>query len=285
MEFVAIDVETANADMSTICKIGAVVFKDGEIVKKWETLINPEDYFDGMNVYIHGITEKDVKNSPKFYDVYNELKSIIDGKIVTHHTSFDKSSINRAISKYKLEPIAVTWINTALVVKRTWKEFSYKGYGLKNMSKFLKVNFKHHDPVEDARISGLILIEAMNKLSLNIDGILELINKSITNALISNDGGELTEPNKDGMFFGETVVFTGQLSMTRDEASYMALKLGCIVGNSVTKKTTLLVAGDQDITKLNGHEKSSKHRKAEELILAGHDMKILMESDFLSMIK
>ncbi|GAH70392.1 unnamed protein product, partial [marine sediment metagenome] len=34
-----------------------------------------------------------------------------------------------------------------------------------------------------------------------------------------------------------------------------------------------------------GHEKSSKHRKAEELILKGHDIRILSESDFKQLVK
>jgi DNA polymerase-3 subunit epsilon len=60
----------------------------------------------------------------------------------------------------------------------------------------------------------------------------------------------------------------------------MAAQLGCAVGTGVTKKTTLLVVGDQDLAKLAGHEKSSKHRKAEELIAAGAKIRILRESDF-----
>jgi DNA polymerase-3 subunit epsilon len=35
---------------------------------------------------------------------------------------------------------------------------------------------------------------------------------------------------------------------------------------SVTRTTTLLIVGDQDIRQLAGHEKSNKHRKAEWLI-------------------
>ena len=42
----------------------------------------------------------------------------------------------------------------------------------------------------------------------------------------------------------------------------------------------MLVVGDQDIKKLAGHEKSSKHRKAEALILAGQSIRILRETDF-----
>lgn len=51
------------------------------------------------------------------------------------------------------------------------------------------------------------------------------------------------------------------------------------------KTTTLLVVGDQDIQKLAGHEKSSKHRKAEQLIAEGQHIRILGESDFLRLVK
>lgn len=39
MEFVAIDVETANADMASICQIGLAKYKDGVLEKEWSSLI------------------------------------------------------------------------------------------------------------------------------------------------------------------------------------------------------------------------------------------------------
>ena len=63
--FVAVDVETANADLSTICQIGLVLFEDGKQAWKWESLVDPEDFFDGWNVMIHGITEEDVAGKPQ----------------------------------------------------------------------------------------------------------------------------------------------------------------------------------------------------------------------------
>jgi DNA polymerase-3 subunit epsilon len=52
----------------------------------------------------------------------------------------------------------------------------------------------------------------------------------------------------------------------------------------VNKKTTLLVVGDQDISRLAGHDKSSKHRKAGDLIGEGQNIRILGESDFLRLL-
>ena len=53
---------------------------------------------------------------------------------------------------------------------------------------------------------------------------------------------------------------------------------------SVTKHTTMLVVGDQDLRRLAGHEKSSKHMKAEELIAKGQPIRILGESDFMRIV-
>jgi DNA polymerase-3 subunit epsilon len=80
--------------------------------------------------------------------------------------------------------------------------------------------------------------------------------------------------------FGEIVVFTGALSMPRSEAADRAAAAGCRVDAGVTKETTLLVVGDQDLRRLHGYSKSSKHRKAEQLIAKGQSLRILGESDF-----
>ena len=57
--------------------------------------------------------------------------------------------------------------------------------------------------------------------------------------------------------------------------------MGCQVEARVTQDTTLLVVGDQDVRRLAGHNKSNKHRKAEELILEGSEHPVCCEnSDF-----
>jgi DNA polymerase-3 subunit epsilon len=48
----------------------------------------------------------------------------------------------------------------------------------------------------------------------------------------------------------------------------------------VNNKITILVVGDQDVKKLAGQEKSSKHRKTEKLMAEGCQIRILRESDF-----
>ena len=80
------------------------------------------------------------------------------------------------------------------------------------------------------------------------------------------------------------MVFTGALGMSRNEAAELAARVGMSVKPGVTKETTHLVVGDQDLTVLAGHTKSSKHRKAEDMQSAGHPIRIIGESAFKSLV-
>ncbi len=90
--------------------------------------------------------------------------------------------------------------------------------------------------------------------------------------------------NPEGGLFGEILVFTGSLSISREEAAEAPAEAGCRVDDGVTKHTTMLVVGDQDLRRLAGHEKSSKHLKAERLITEGQHIRILGESDFMHIV-
>jgi DNA polymerase-3 subunit epsilon len=83
---------------------------------------------------------------------------------------------------------------------------------------------------------------------------------------------------------GDVVVFTGRLSMSRDAAAEVVAKCGCDVADSVNKRTTILVVGDQDLRKTKGQERSAKHRRAEQLVADGYSIRIVGESDFLRIV-
>lgn len=282
MNFVALDVETSNPDLASICQIGIVTFSNGIIIDKWESLVNPEDYFDGMNVYVHGITEEKVADAPKFHQIYSDLKRLTENKVTVIHTSFDKIAISRAIEKYNLSSIDCTWLDSARVVRRAWEEFQSSGYGLSNVAKEFNINFEHHNAVEDARAAGEILLRAIDHTGKNLD---EWVVRAYQPISSSTKSSIARAGNPDGVLAGEVIVFTGALSMPRSQAAELAANVGCDVGDGVNKRTTLLVVGDQDISKLAGHDRSSKHRKAEELIGKGQNIRILGESDFLRLLK
>lgn len=282
MDFVAIDVETANPDLASICQVGLVSVQSGKIVEKWSTLVNPEDFFDAINIEIHGIDEDKVKDAPTFLNVYPGFLARTANVVVVSHTGFDRVAVASAAEKYGLPISARTWLDSARVARRAWPEkYALRGYGLANISSDLGINFNHHDAGEDARAAAEIMLRACGAVSLDIDGWIRRVQNPIypeSSAPIRRDG------NPEGPLYGEVLVFTGALDLPRRAAADLAATAGCTVESGITKKTTLLVVGDQDIQKLAGHDKSAKHRKAEGLIEKGYVIRILRETDFKKII-
>lgn len=284
MEFVALDVETANADMSSICQIGIACYKEGLISDQWKSYIDPEDYFNPINISIHGIDESTVKGSPKVSDIADQIYRYLDDQVCICHTHFDRVSIRQAFDKYEIRYPNCTWLDSARVARRTWEDLAWKGYGLYNVCKSLGYEFAHHDALEDAKAAGHILITAIDQTGLDIDGWLKRVEQPIDPTRLSTGGAIERDGNSEGPLYGEILVFTGALGVPKRKAADMASQIGCQVASNVTKKTTILVVGDQDIKRLAGHEKSSKHRKAENLISNGQSIRIIRESDFKELV-
>jgi DNA polymerase-3 subunit epsilon len=142
----------------------------------------------------------------------------------------------------------------------------------------LGIEFQHHDALHDARTAGLILLRAIEETGFDpAQWIVRCNQSSGSGAAIRRTG------DGDGPLVGESIVFTGALQMPRRDAADVAHEAGAAVEQGVTKHTTMLVVGDQDIEKLAGYEKSSKHRKAEQLIAKGQAIRIVGEADFASL--
>lgn len=283
MNFVAVDVETANSDMASICQIGLAIYENGTLASEWNSLVDPEDYFDGINVSIHGIDVAADSGAPKLPEIAELVCKHMSGRVVVCHTHFDRVAIRQAFLKHSLSVPDCTWLDTALVARRTWEEFSWSGYGLKNVCDKLGYKFAHHDALGDAKASAHVLLAAICKTGIDLNGWLKRVGLPIS---LSNSSGKgaFRDGNPEGPLYGEVLVFTGALGILRREAAELAAKIGCTVADGVNKKTTLLVVGDQDVRQLEGMEKSSKHRKAEELILKGQAIRIIMESDFKELV-
>ncbi len=281
MEFVAIDVETANADLASICQIGMARFSNGVLTDQWKTYVDPQDHFSAINVSIHGINEALVAGAPTFAEIDSVVSPWLRDRIVVTHTAFDRVSVFQARAKCKLSDLPCSWLDSACVARRAWTQFARSGYGLKNVCDTIGYKFQHHDALEDAKAAAQIVLAAIAQSGLDLDAWLIRVREPIEPILrerISRDG------NPDGKLYGEVLVFTGELAMPRREAADLAAHLGCRVESGVTKRTTLLVVGDQDVRKLAGHNKSSKQRKAEELVEAGQPIRIVRETDFRELV-
>lgn len=131
--------------------------------------MDPEEYFSGFNVGIHGIDVEAVRNAPRFPDLSGELKSLLSGKLVVTHTGFDKLALFRVEEKYGIQPTECEWLDTAQVCRHAWKQFRKAGYGLQNVADWCGIEFLHHNAEEDARAAGLVLLCAIADTGLNLD--------------------------------------------------------------------------------------------------------------------
>lgn len=91
--YVVVDVETTGGRPHAgdrITEIAAVVVRDGVIVDRFETLVNPERPIPPFITQLTNISWAMVKDAPRFADVCERLLQLMDGHVfVAHNAAFD----------------------------------------------------------------------------------------------------------------------------------------------------------------------------------------------------
>jgi len=68
-------------------------------VDEWYSLIDPKDYFDGINMSIHRITEADVRGAPTFKAAMAEIERRLSDQIVVIRARAGRSPDQVLISR------------------------------------------------------------------------------------------------------------------------------------------------------------------------------------------
>lgn len=155
-----IDFETASSSSNSACQLGVVLLDNWKTTGEYEWLIRPQRmYFSPQCVRVHGITPRDVLNSPQWDKVWDELQPLIDGRtIIAHNVGFDAAVLLGTCRAYDIALPKTDLQCTRLIAKRTWPGQS--GYGLAAISERLGIQFKHHNALEDSRACAKIAIAA-----------------------------------------------------------------------------------------------------------------------------
>lgn len=159
MDYCVLDVETANTDCGSICQIGIVCVSGDAVVEEHVTLVDPRCVFSHWNVRVHGITAEDVAGAPTFAALHAELRERLTGRLVVQQGGFDKTALERACLACQRAPINARWINNVSVAKRAWP--GLPGYGLAKLAARFDLSFRHHDALEDARVTQAIFARAV----------------------------------------------------------------------------------------------------------------------------
>lgn len=95
-DFVAIDFETANGRRSSVCSVGIVIVRGGEIVDKFYSLIQPyPNYYTYWTTEVHGLTRRDTDGQPTFPEVWAQVADKIKGlPLATRDMTFERTIID-----------------------------------------------------------------------------------------------------------------------------------------------------------------------------------------------
>ena len=104
-DFAAIDFETANYERTSVCSVGVVVVRNGEITDTFYSLIQPEpNYYNYACSQVHGLTRDDTEEAPVFPKVWRQIEPLIEGlPLVAHNKAFDEACLKAVFRCYQMD--------------------------------------------------------------------------------------------------------------------------------------------------------------------------------------
>ena len=125
-DFAAIDFETANNERSSVCSVGVVIVRGGEIVDSFYSLIQPEpNYYTYWCSRVHGLTREDTESAPVFSEVWREVEPLIEGlPLVAHNSPFDEGCLKAAFRVYQMDYPDYIFYDTCRAARRAFPYLS-----------------------------------------------------------------------------------------------------------------------------------------------------------------
>ena len=164
VNFVAVDVETANDQLGSICQIGAAVVRGGKVTDTYSWLCRPPaglEHFDEANIGVHGIRPSDIATEPTFLERFNELKAVVgDAPLVAHNAAFDMGAFKDAAKEAGAQlpdwqfGCTLMWARRAAPGLQNYKLPTVAAAAGQTVE-------KHHDAREDAIASAEIALWLM----------------------------------------------------------------------------------------------------------------------------
>ena len=301
LSFVAFDVETANRSRGSVCEIGWTVVEDGQVVSAESTLVQPpgeSTHFEGINIGIHGIRPDDVKDAPTFDEVVARFVDVVgDRLVVAHNAAFDIGAIRDGCRDAGIEHPTLDYVCSMVASRR---ELALVSYRLPIVAAAMGVPLaEHHRAMDDATASAGVMLELCRRRGAATvedlaDDLMIRVGRLITGHLsgkssiakpLSGWNGPPPDPNAtadaEHPLYGQVMVFTGALSMTRAEAWEWAASVGAKPEENVTKRTNILVVGGGFAGESMDDFQTGKAKKVVALQLNGQAIEVFTERDFI----
>lgn len=157
-EFCVFDIETTGLSPQSckITEIGAVIFKDGEILDRFNTFSDPKVHIPENITNLTGITDEMVSGAPDNADAVREFLKFAKNRIlVAHNASFDTSFIRKVSQDNEIE-FTNPYLDTVALSRYANPEL--KRHKLDTLAEYFGLgDFNHHRACDDAEMLALIL--------------------------------------------------------------------------------------------------------------------------------
>ncbi|MCQ2517677.1 MAG: ribonuclease H-like domain-containing protein [Lachnospiraceae bacterium] len=283
-DFTIIDLETTGLDpkYDEIIEFGAIRVRDGIIVETFQQFVKPQNPIDEFITELTGITNDMLADAPSVEKALPYFISFVGtDKVVGHNVNFDINFVYDELLELTGKAFDNDYIDTLRMARKVLKELEH--HRLSDLKAHYKIEATSHRSVDDCiatfEVYKLLWKDAESKS-------IDFTTHRVRNRLKASDILANGEPDENNPIYGKTVVFTGTLErMVRKDAMQIVANIGGINGDSVNKKTNILVLGNGDYSCILKDGKSSKHKKAERLISKGADLQIISEDVFFDMVE
>ena len=162
-DFAAIDFETANECPSSVCSVGVMVVRGGEVVDKFYSLIHPEpEYYQWFCQQVHGLSEEDTDNAPLFPKVWAQIEPLIEGlPLVAHNARFDEGCLKAVFRVYQMDYPDYVFHDTLWASRQHFGK-SLPNHQLQTVAAACGYDLtQHHHAMADAEACAMIAMQIL----------------------------------------------------------------------------------------------------------------------------
>lgn len=295
-----IDTETTghSPQWDDIIEIGAIRYKEGSEIERFQTLVKPFECCSGMYVdeYITeltGITNEMLSDAPPVCDAIRSFADFLKNDVIIgYNVSYDVNFLYDCYMEHLKVPLSNNFIDVLRMARKLYPEMAH--HRLCDMvDKFGFVNEHAHRSISDVEATEKCY-EKIHQEAIRQYGTEKEFIKAFRKKYSGKSGCEIrakdiisdnTKHDPESPLYNKRCVFTGKLEkFTRKQAMQIVANLGGINEDTVTKKTNYLILGNNDYCVTIRDGKSTKQKKAEKNKLDGQDIEIVPETVFYDML-
>jgi len=170
-----VDIETNGSSpvKNQIIEIGAVKYKNGEIIEKFESYVYA-DFIPESIVRLTNIEQSDLKDAPSLKKVLHDFKLFLGNTVfVAHNVKFDYGFISKSLKTVGVDELLNRKLCTVDLSRKT---IEAERHGLSYLREHLEIDTgNHHRAYSDALSAAKVLDECFKNIPEHVKSTEELI--------------------------------------------------------------------------------------------------------------